>query len=224
MERTNGWCVAFGGGQALRRFRLCPQCVTEKGIMTFAIHDGACKQWPGSAREHEHQFCFKCTGQWGAECRHDRDCADPGIQQVRRVATAVPIAGGGQRMVERLEIGHVDSAAYIACLQCGAGVGGGARLADGAGENDGRGRRNPSFFQNLLRRGSTQGDDDDDDARAAAAAGGGGGGGGAEGGGDHDFPPTVFPDGSRVSGAQRQRALGMLDKAAMLAEMRRGTT
>jgi hypothetical protein len=154
--------------QALRRFRLCPLCATQDGVMTLAVHDGACKQWPGNAREHRHQFCFKCTGQWGVACRHDNDCRDPGIQQVRRVAVCQPCGpgGGGEgrtRTVERLEIGLVDSAAYMACLQRGASP----------------------------------------DVR--------------------DFPPTVFPDGSQVSGAARQAALGMTDRAAMLQEMRRGT-
>ena len=36
---------------ALRRFRFCPGCVHE-GLLTFAVHDEGCKQWPGSGTGH----------------------------------------------------------------------------------------------------------------------------------------------------------------------------
>lgn len=70
--------------QALRRYRLCPDCL-DGGMLVLAVHDGklgsllpimlyglmlsgvpgACKMWPGggpSRATHEHCFCFKCTG------------------------------------------------------------------------------------------------------------------------------------------------------------------
>ena len=70
--------------QALRRYRLCPACVAS-GALVLAVHDGACKQWPGGgagASTHAHCFCFKCCGAWGIECGHGRVCPDPGVQQV----------------------------------------------------------------------------------------------------------------------------------------------
>jgi len=40
--------------------------------------------------------------------------------------------------------------------------------------------------------------------------------------GSRPWPPTVFP-GGEADGAERQTALGMTDKAALLDEMRKGT-
>lgn len=97
---------------ALRRFRLCGQCVDE-GLLTFAVHEAGCKQWPGSGHGHRHCFCFHCTKVWGAAngCNHSNRCADPGIQQVRRTAD-----GQGS---EKLEVGFVDAAAYISWVNGG---------------------------------------------------------------------------------------------------------
>lgn len=91
----------------LRRFRLCPMCVPE-GLLTFAVHEAGCKQWPGSGSGHRHCFCFHCLKKWGKlenECTHQKvDCQDPGIQQLRK-----SVQGG----VEVLEMGFVDSEEYI---------------------------------------------------------------------------------------------------------------
>merc|ERR1711920_481470 len=95
----------------LRRFRLCPPCVSE-GLLTFAVHEAGCKQWPGSASAHRHCFCFHCTSIWGHQrglCNHQVQCVDCGIQQVRKTSD-----GAGSEM---LEIGFIDAAAYIAWVK-----------------------------------------------------------------------------------------------------------
>jgi len=92
---------------ALRRFRLCPACISA-GLLTFAVHEAGCKQWPGSPGGHLHCFCFHCLRPWGSgvgECGHHNQCSDPGIQQVRRI----PDSEGSERM----EIGYIDADAYI---------------------------------------------------------------------------------------------------------------
>jgi len=71
----------------------------------------------------------------------------------------------------KLELGHVDSAAYIACLQPRPG---GMFTASSANTSS--------------------------------------------------FPPTVFPSGFIVAGNERQASLGMTDRAALLREMRDGTS
>ncbi|CAK0858102.1 unnamed protein product [Prorocentrum cordatum] len=94
----------------LRRYRLCPECV-QAGLLTFAVHDEGCKQWPGTASQHTHCFCFHCTRQWGGHdggsgrCSHSQQCGDPGIQQVRRI-----LSPSGE---EKLEIGFVNPQDYI---------------------------------------------------------------------------------------------------------------
>jgi len=97
---------------ALRRFRLCPGCVAE-GLMTFAVHEAGCKQWPGTRSAHRHCFCFHCTRPWGSgnggTCTHSVQCSDPGIQQVR----AKVGADGGHF----LEIGFIDAEAYKKWVQ-----------------------------------------------------------------------------------------------------------
>jgi len=95
---------------ALRRFRLCPQCV-DQGQLTFAVHESGCKQWPGGGigGGHRHCFCFHCTRVWGGSgCSHALRCDDPGIQQVRRIASAEG---------EVLEIGFIDAKQYIDWVQ-----------------------------------------------------------------------------------------------------------
>lgn len=93
---------------ALRRFRLCPQCVTQ-GMLTFAVHESGCKQWPGggAGSGHRHCFCFHCTRIWGGPggCDHSQRCSDPGIQQVRKTQ--------GPDGNTTLELGHIDGQAYI---------------------------------------------------------------------------------------------------------------
>jgi len=90
-------------GCALRRYRLCPECLNG-GMLMLANHGGECKQWPGYGRGHRHVFCFACTRQWGTGCDHGKPgCADPGVQQVRKVG-------------DKLEIGYVDSQEYIQWL------------------------------------------------------------------------------------------------------------
>jgi hypothetical protein len=97
----------------LRRYRLCPECV-HAGLLTFAVHDEGCKQWPGVASQHNHCFCFSCTRQWGGynsapgQCDHSQQCNDPGIQQVRRTTSH-----GGE---ETLEIGFVNPQDYISWI------------------------------------------------------------------------------------------------------------
>lgn len=89
---------------ALRRYRLCPECIGG-GMLMLAVHGGECKQWPGYGRGHQHCFCFACTRKWGEGCSHQSlDCQDPGVQQVR-------ITRDG------LELGHVDGQEYIQWLQ-----------------------------------------------------------------------------------------------------------
>eukprot|EP00913_Durusdinium_trenchii_P016858 g15848.t1 len=96
---------------SLRRFRFCPGCVHE-GLLTFAVHDDGCKQWPGSGSGHRHCFCWHCTRNWATgECSHSVACADPGVQQVRRTSD-----GSGS---EKLEIGYVDAQAYIDWVNTG---------------------------------------------------------------------------------------------------------
>ncbi|CAJ1359033.1 unnamed protein product [Effrenium voratum] len=95
---------------SLRRFRLCPECVQE-GLMTFAVHEDGCKQWPGISYAHRHCFCWHCTRKWGEECTHRVVCEDPGLQQVRRTIDG---AGG-----EMLEMGFVPALAYIEWIQTG---------------------------------------------------------------------------------------------------------
>jgi len=99
---------------ALRRFRLCPGCV-EEGLLTFAVHEGGCKQWPGSRSAHRHCFCFHCTQPWGSgsggTCTHAVQCSDPGIQQVRTKL--------GADGVHFLEIGFIDADAYKAWVRGG---------------------------------------------------------------------------------------------------------
>lgn len=95
---------------SLRRFRFCPGCVDE-GLLTFAVHDEGCKQWPGSGTGHRHCFCWHCTKKWGTDCSHSVNCNDPGLQQVRRCSD-----GSGS---EKLEIGFVDAQAYIAWIRTG---------------------------------------------------------------------------------------------------------
>jgi hypothetical protein len=90
---------------ALRRFRLCPECVRE-GLLTFAVHESGCKQWPGSRAGHRHCFCFRCTKIWGKECNHSTICEDPGIQQVRKA-----VGSDGKQIIE---IGYVNAEQYIA--------------------------------------------------------------------------------------------------------------
>lgn len=96
----------------LRRFRLCPGCV-QAGLLTFAVHEAGCKQWPGSGasvRTHRHCFCFHCTREWGTACSHRAsNCDDPGIQQVRRTVNPEGI--------EVLELGFIDQKAYIAWIK-----------------------------------------------------------------------------------------------------------
>uniref|UniRef100_A0A7S1EZX6 Uncharacterized protein n=1 Tax=Noctiluca scintillans TaxID=2966 RepID=A0A7S1EZX6_NOCSC len=87
----------------LRRYRICPECVGE-GLLTFAVHDEGCKQWPGRAAGHRHSFCFSCCGKWGEACNHRTQCQDPGVQQVRRVKN--------DQGVEVLEMGYVDGVLY----------------------------------------------------------------------------------------------------------------
>jgi len=91
---------------ALRRYRLCPGCVTE-GLLTFAVHESGCKQWPGTRNAHRHCFCFHCTRTWGSghdnTCTHSVQCRDPGIQQVRTITGADGLS---------LEIGFIDAEAY----------------------------------------------------------------------------------------------------------------
>merc|ERR1712196_649685 len=88
----------------LRRRRLCKGCV-ESGILMVAEHSDACKHWPGDGRSHRHQFCFACSRTWGSECDHScGDCADPGIQQVRRQGSL-------------LEIGFVNGQEYMQWLR-----------------------------------------------------------------------------------------------------------
>jgi len=93
---------------ALRRFRFCPQCVKE-GLLTFAVHESGCKQWPGGGAGHGHRhcFCFHCTTIWGSAggCNHQCRCTDPGIQQVRRVK--------GSNDDESLELGFIQGKAYV---------------------------------------------------------------------------------------------------------------
>jgi len=92
---------------ALRRFRLCPGCVDE-GLLTFAVHEAGCKQWPATRSAHRHCFCFHCARPWGSgsggTCAHSVQCSDPGIQQVR---TKRGVDGG-----HFLEIGFIDADAY----------------------------------------------------------------------------------------------------------------
>eukprot|EP00928_Gymnodinium_smaydae_P028291 TRINITY_DN21605_c0_g4_i1.p1 TRINITY_DN21605_c0_g4~~TRINITY_DN21605_c0_g4_i1.p1 ORF type:complete len:697 (-),score=69.87 TRINITY_DN21605_c0_g4_i1:93-2183(-) len=131
----------------LRRYRICCQCA-EGGVLMLAVHGGECKQWPGYGNGHHHCFCFACTRTWGSGCNHSsQTCADPGVQQVRCLGDA-------------LQVGHVDSNAYIRWLR----------------------------------------------------------------GEERDPPPTVFADGSTESGNDRQQRLEMTDRAALCAEMNRGTT
>jgi len=92
---------------ALRRYRLCAQCV-QAGLLTFAVHESGCKQWP-SGSGHRHCFCFHCTSVWGSGCNHSTRCADPGIQQVRRSTES-----DGNAI---LEIGFIDGEAYINWVQ-----------------------------------------------------------------------------------------------------------
>eukprot|EP00931_Biecheleriopsis_adriatica_P093059 TRINITY_DN66807_c0_g1_i1.p1 TRINITY_DN66807_c0_g1~~TRINITY_DN66807_c0_g1_i1.p1 ORF type:complete len:690 (-),score=124.64 TRINITY_DN66807_c0_g1_i1:28-2061(-) len=94
----------------LRRFRLCPECAAE-GLLTFAVHEDGCKQWPGGGAGHRHCFCWHCTRKWGAECNHGVMCSDPGIQQVRRADDG---AGG-----QKLELGYVNGEAYIQWIRTG---------------------------------------------------------------------------------------------------------
>eukprot|EP00928_Gymnodinium_smaydae_P025441 TRINITY_DN20259_c0_g1_i1.p1 TRINITY_DN20259_c0_g1~~TRINITY_DN20259_c0_g1_i1.p1 ORF type:complete len:743 (+),score=40.56 TRINITY_DN20259_c0_g1_i1:32-2260(+) len=134
----------------LRRYRLCAQCVAG-GVLMLAVHEGACKQWPGYGRGHHHCFCFACARPWDPDlkqgCHHgSRSCKDPGIQQVRKVGNA-------------LEVGFVDAAAYMSWLQ----------------------------------------------------------------GRSQSPPPTVFSTGS-ASGQDRQEALGMTDRRALLEETKKGTS
>jgi hypothetical protein len=84
----------------LRRRRFCKGCVSQ-GTLMIAEHSDACKHWPGDERQHRHAFCFACCRTWNSECSHSaRDCADPGIQQVRR-------------REDDLEIGFVNGQQYI---------------------------------------------------------------------------------------------------------------
>jgi len=96
----------------LRRFRLCPGCVNE-GLLTFAVHESGCKQWPGTRSEHRHCFCFHCTRPWGSgsgdTCAHAVQCSDPGIQQVR-----TKLGADGSHS---LEIGFIDAGAYKTWVQ-----------------------------------------------------------------------------------------------------------
>lgn len=94
---------------SLRRFRICAECVTG-GLLTFAVHEDGCKQWPGGRHGHHHCFCFHCTAVWGTRCDHSTKCRDPGVQQVRRI---------NERGQERLEIGFVDAKAYISWIRNG---------------------------------------------------------------------------------------------------------
>jgi len=88
----------------LRRYRVCKECVAV-GVLMLGVHGGECKQWPGYGRGHHHCFCFACTRKWGSECDHgNRSCADPGIQQIRRIE-------------DRLDIGYVDGPAYLSWLK-----------------------------------------------------------------------------------------------------------
>lgn len=87
----------------LRRYRICPGCV-DSGVLMLAVHADGCKQWPGGGSAHRHCFCFSCTRTWGTECGHGQNCADPGIQQVRKKDA-------------KLEIGHVDGQAYLEWLR-----------------------------------------------------------------------------------------------------------
>lgn len=94
-------------GMALRRFRLCAQCVSA-GMLTFAVHESGCKQWPGggAGSGHRHCFCFHCTRNWGpGGCDHSQRCQDPGIQQVR--------CAKGADNSSVLEVGYIDAKAYI---------------------------------------------------------------------------------------------------------------
>jgi len=96
----------------LRRFRLCEQCVAE-GLLTFAVHESGCKQWPGggaSTAGHRHCFCFHCCAVWGRDCDHSKRCRDPGIQQVRKNTTL----DGSE---SKLEVGYIDAQAYIAWIK-----------------------------------------------------------------------------------------------------------
>lgn len=136
----------------LRRYRLCPGC-SQEGLLLLAVHDGACKHWPGIDSLHKHSFCFRCTRAWGSECQHGENCPDPGVQQVRALRDRV--SGF------RLQIGYVDARQYIRWLNNRPGV---------------------------------------------------------------SCPPTIFrePQGE-LPGRDRQAQLGMVDKAALLREMRKGT-
>eukprot|EP00450_Noctiluca_scintillans_P039409 CAMPEP_0194479234 /NCGR_PEP_ID=MMETSP0253-20130528/2416_1 /TAXON_ID=2966 /ORGANISM="Noctiluca scintillans" /LENGTH=694 /DNA_ID=CAMNT_0039318421 /DNA_START=59 /DNA_END=2143 /DNA_ORIENTATION=+ len=87
----------------LRRYRICPECVGE-GLLTFAVHDEGCKQWPGRAAGHRHSFCFSCCGKWGQACDHRTACQDPGVQQVRKVKNDMGVEG--------LELGYVNGVHY----------------------------------------------------------------------------------------------------------------
>lgn len=89
----------------LRRFRICGECV-QSGMLTFAVHQDGCKQWPGARFGHRHCFCFHCTKVWGTECGHGTNCGDPGIQQVRRLR-------------DRLEVGFVRGEDYINWVRTG---------------------------------------------------------------------------------------------------------
>eukprot|EP00747_Dinoflagellata_sp_TGD_P029905 gnl/TRDRNA2_/TRDRNA2_134259_c0_seq1.p1 gnl/TRDRNA2_/TRDRNA2_134259_c0~~gnl/TRDRNA2_/TRDRNA2_134259_c0_seq1.p1 ORF type:complete len:666 (+),score=105.72 gnl/TRDRNA2_/TRDRNA2_134259_c0_seq1:108-2000(+) len=91
----------------LRRFRICNECVAA-GLLTFAVHESGCKQWPGNRNQHRHCFCFNCAREWGKECNHQQRCTDPGIQQVRRCGD------------EKLEIGYVNAQEYIRWIEAAA--------------------------------------------------------------------------------------------------------
>lgn len=86
----------------LRRYRLCPGCVSG-GVLLLAVHADGCKQWPGGGSAHRHCFCFACSRMWGSECGHGTRCQDPGIQQVRKTS-------------DGLEIGFVQGQAYLQWL------------------------------------------------------------------------------------------------------------
>merc|ERR1712217_536769 len=96
--------AAYYSACPLRRYRLCPQCISG-GILMLAVHGGECKQWPGYGRGHQHVFCFACTRPWGIGCNHgSMDCKDPGVQQVRI-------------RNDELEIGLVDGPRYLRWLK-----------------------------------------------------------------------------------------------------------
>lgn len=125
-------------GVPLRRFRLCPECVKE-GLLTFAVHESGCKQWPGYGKGHRHVFCFACTAKWTTTGIFQQHVPPPqpapyfpwfSPQETPVAAASSPRCGHGNEQCndpglqqvrrikgpggyDQLEIGFVNAKAYI---------------------------------------------------------------------------------------------------------------